>query len=207
MRQKRRRINRPPGDRRFSALSFARVGRSGFIDAPNHSHCIQPQAPDMDPDHSKQRLCRHGRARHALPRRGLVRPLVLGGSGRWGSAVRFMGCPTAKAAEIEARAVVKPGLSQRRRNAGTGQVARICSSRSPRSSSPARNARPRRSRRSSAAPGTISFTRSPSCTATGVSCMSIWRRKQGKSRPARPHEAHEHETHESHEPHEPQVKN
>ena len=100
------------------------------------------------------------------------------GSGRWGGC-GSVGCPRPRPpkpsrASRRSRSVSTPP----RRARWSSRV--ICSSRSRRSNSPARNARPRRCRRSSAAPGTISFTRSLSCIGTGASCMSRWRLATGK---------------------------
>ena len=134
----------------------------------------------MESKYPQQRLCRHGRARHGLPRlvsvrpygvrRGVVRPYgVLRGRRRRSRAARRGG---------------KAGLSQRRRDARSGQDASPARAVRGAQVRRAPNARPRRCRRSSAAPETISFTRSPSCFGTGASFMSIWRLGQGKSRRA-----------------------
>ena len=174
-----------PGSRRFSARFRARRPVRASIARLDHSHCIQPQAPTWGIKYSQQRLCRHG-ARHALPRRGLVGPHALGGLRRWGG-VRLSGMSAAQGRRSRsAPCRGEAGLSQRRRDARDWSNRVTCSSRSRRSSSPAPNARPRRCRRSSAAPETISFTRSPSCIGTGASCMSRWRLGRGKSLRARP---------------------
>ena len=121
MRQKAWRINRPPGGRRFSALFRAR-----------HPFGLQSRASTIHIAFSRKR--EHGA--NSIRNRGfavMAALAMLCRAGAWcascsaayaaGSDAAHGGCPTAKAAEVEARAVGEAGLSQRRRDARNGQVA------------------------------------------------------------------------------------
>ena len=188
MRQKAPRINRSA--RRVAAFppAFARVVRfEASIARLDHSHCIQPQAPTWGIKYSATEALPSWPRSPCFAAPGLGGPSWRSAAYAAGVGCAFMGCPAAKAAEAESHARCgEAGLSQRRRDARDWSSRVTCSSRSRRSSSPAPNARPRRCRRSSAAPETISFTRSPSCIGTGASCMSRWRLGPGKSLRARP---------------------
>jgi hypothetical protein len=107
MRQNSGLFNRPPGGRRFSALLSRASSVQASPRAADHSHCIQPQVGTWTPTLRTKGFAVMA-ALAMLCRAGALGALLCSAANAAGIGCGFMGCPTAKATEIEARAVVKP---------------------------------------------------------------------------------------------------
>ena len=122
MRQKASRINRPHGKSAAFLPVFARVIPSRLQSCVRTIHI----AFSRQRQHGASSILKRGFAVMAalamLCRAGAWWGLMRSAAYAAGVGCASIGCPTAKAAEIEARAVGEAGLSQRRRDARDGQI-------------------------------------------------------------------------------------